>query len=270
MSIRTSVIRSDEKVAPFERERCIGVTLSFATTCKIQYPVWTSLLTGALAVAPSPWLPPQVWSAGPASRGIFQSVDTVMTNPPAGENSEWARRHLFTWFPWRCTWSFTCDAGLTDFLLQPQPGSKKLCFYLVIWCNINRIKHCDWQLSPTLDWTGRCTGGNLIPWLCLLRRLWLQMRTAAQDGSGRMLDIPTFVQWEEMATRHPSLLHGLQLTSLMLVAQKPSELTVFQLEDRIIITTSAVSIHPDSNFKKYSGIYSDYSPPNLHILLYFN
>lgn len=41
------------------------------------------VLTGALPVPPSPWPPPELWSAGPASAGIFQSADTVMTNPPA-------------------------------------------------------------------------------------------------------------------------------------------------------------------------------------------
>ncbi len=41
-----------------------------------------SLLTGALPVPPSPWLPEEAWSAGPEYRGIFQSADTAMTNPP--------------------------------------------------------------------------------------------------------------------------------------------------------------------------------------------
>lgn len=94
-------------MASFEHECYVGVILSCATSCdgatarnygfnparftvhrcKIQYPVGASLLTGALPVAPSPWLTPEVWSAGPASRGIFQSADTVMTNPPAARGS---------------------------------------------------------------------------------------------------------------------------------------------------------------------------------------
>lgn len=51
----------------------------------MQHPVSMSLLTGALPVPPSPWLPAEVWLDVPAYQGIFQSADTATTSPPAGK-----------------------------------------------------------------------------------------------------------------------------------------------------------------------------------------
>lgn len=40
------------------------------------------LLTGALPSPPTLGLPAEVWSAGPAYQGIFQSADTAVTSQP--------------------------------------------------------------------------------------------------------------------------------------------------------------------------------------------
>lgn len=45
-----------------------------------QHPTGMSLLTGVPPEPPSPWIPPELWSAGRPSLGIFQSTGTVMTN----------------------------------------------------------------------------------------------------------------------------------------------------------------------------------------------
>lgn len=58
------------------------------------HPISLFLLTGALPVPPTPWLPAKVWSAGPVYLGIFQSADTAVTNPPAARKS-----HHHTLFP---------------------------------------------------------------------------------------------------------------------------------------------------------------------------